>query len=194
MIDLLMIGHDGWLPDGSDPPPGLSAEVCAAYGQLYAKTRVVGPWMGYLAKQTGRYVGTRGFKGPPVDNRVEIAYFTFPELEGRGIAAAMAAQRIYLARQRLPDIVVTARTLPEYGASLAPRIVYGPPGPRRSVSTRNGSSRSPTSRRSIRARIEPPTRRGGEPGRPGRDPRESQEGSTREEDGRSTRVSTPRSS
>jgi hypothetical protein len=43
MIELLMIGHAGRLQDGSDPPPGLPAEVCAAYGQLYARTRAIDP-------------------------------------------------------------------------------------------------------------------------------------------------------
>jgi RimJ/RimL family protein N-acetyltransferase len=73
--------------------------------------------MGYLARWAELYVGTCGFKGPPIDNRVEIAYFTFPEFEGRRIATAMAEQLVRLVRQEAPHVIVTVRTLPEYGAS-----------------------------------------------------------------------------
>jgi RimJ/RimL family protein N-acetyltransferase len=48
---------------------------------------------------------------------VEIAYFTFPDHEGLGIATAMARELIRIARAALPDVVVTAQTLPEENAS-----------------------------------------------------------------------------
>ena len=62
-------------------------------------------------------VGTCGFKSPPHDGRVEIAYFTFPEFEGCGFASAMAARLLAIARQHSSPIVVAAQILPERNAS-----------------------------------------------------------------------------
>ena len=65
--------------------------------------------------------GTCSFKGPPVDHALEIAYFTFPGFEGRGIATAMAKFLLERAAQ-LPGVTaVTAHTQP--GASASTRIL-----------------------------------------------------------------------
>jgi RimJ/RimL family protein N-acetyltransferase len=52
-----------------------------------------------------------------VEGKVEMAYFTFPGYEGRGIGTAMA--RFVLDRARLlPDVKwITAHTAPEHNAS-----------------------------------------------------------------------------
>src|SRR5262245_16391161 len=44
-------------------------------------------WFGYFAieGETQQMVGACSFKGPPDDGALEIAYFTFPGFEGRGI-------------------------------------------------------------------------------------------------------------
>lgn len=45
----------------------------------------------------GVAVGTCGFKSSPDQGRVEIAYFTFPDFEGRGLATAMAGELLAIA-------------------------------------------------------------------------------------------------
>jgi RimJ/RimL family protein N-acetyltransferase len=76
-------------------------------------------WFGYLVieEETRQMVGVCSLKGPPVEGVVEIAYFTFPGFEGRGIATAMA--RFLVDRAvTLQDVVrVMARTAAEHNAS-----------------------------------------------------------------------------
>jgi RimJ/RimL family protein N-acetyltransferase len=62
-------------------------------------------------------VGGCGFKGAPADNRVEIAYSTFPDFEGRGLATQMARHLVDIALVTSPGITVAAQTLPEENAS-----------------------------------------------------------------------------
>jgi len=50
---------------------------------------------------------------------VEIAYFTFPGYERRGVATRMAAFLVSLAKESAERIVVTAHTLPEENVSTA---------------------------------------------------------------------------
>lgn len=45
---------------------------------------------GYLVLETDTIVGTCAFRSPPRSGEVEIAYFTFPEFEGRGFTTEMA--------------------------------------------------------------------------------------------------------
>ena len=97
--------------------PALAAEVVGATTQLYASAGYEPPWIGYLAFEADTCVGTCGFKSRPQDNRVEIAYFTFPEHESRGVATQMATELIRLAKAKLPAVIVTAQTLPEENAS-----------------------------------------------------------------------------
>jgi [ribosomal protein S5]-alanine N-acetyltransferase len=78
------------------------------------------PWLAYLAADPARgvVVGTCAFKNLPDATRdAEIAYFTFPEYEGKGYATAMASALIALARDAAPDVRVIAHTLPEVNAS-----------------------------------------------------------------------------
>jgi RimJ/RimL family protein N-acetyltransferase len=78
------------------------------------------PWGGYLAVEapSRTVVGTCGFKGPPdPDGAVEIAYFTFPGEEGRGIASAMARGLCTIASRQTGVRVLRAHTLPESNAS-----------------------------------------------------------------------------
>ena len=79
------------------------------------------PWGGYLALvgQHRRVVGAGGFKGKPDGQRaVEIAYFTFPGEEGRGVASALATALMELARAAGDEVaMVRAHTLPERNAS-----------------------------------------------------------------------------
>ena len=76
-------------------------------------------WLGYLVVEgeTRQLVGTCSLKGPPVDGIVEIAYFTFPGFEGRGIGTEMARFLVDHA-VTLPEVTaVIAHTSAEHSAS-----------------------------------------------------------------------------
>ena len=76
-------------------------------------------WGAYLAidVESRQVVGTCGFKGVPAPTgEVEIAYYTFPAFEGRGVGTAMAAELVAIARRSGARGVI-AHTLPEPNAS-----------------------------------------------------------------------------
>ena len=97
--------------------PDMAADVISATTQLYGSVGYEPPWIGYLAFEDDTCVGACGFKSPPQNNRVEIAYFTFPLHESRGMATQMASELIRLAREKMPSVTVAAQTLPEENAS-----------------------------------------------------------------------------
>jgi len=99
--------------------PDLAQHNCRATVLFYKVIGFQPPWIGYVAASEGRAVGGGAFKGPPHDNRVEIAYYTLPELEGRGFASATARELIRVARETQPGIIVVAQTLPTRNASNA---------------------------------------------------------------------------
>ena len=76
-------------------------------------------WFGYLVVEgdSQQMAGTCSFKGPPIDHALEIAFFTFPGFEGRGIGTAMA--RFLLDRaSHLPGVTgAIAHTAQEYNAA-----------------------------------------------------------------------------
>jgi len=105
---------------GQTPSPnGYVPDVIASVQQLYGRVGFQPPWICYLAYEAERCVGTCGFTSPPHDNRVEIAYYTFPEDEGRGVATRMASELVKMARNSSRDLIITAHTLPRQGASTA---------------------------------------------------------------------------
>ena len=73
--------------------------------------------MGYLVLENDTIVGTCAFRSPPRNGEVEIAYFTFPEFEGRGFATEMARHLIQIANYTKPGTSIFAFTLPEKNAS-----------------------------------------------------------------------------
>lgn len=97
--------------------PNEAIEVGAAYAGLYQMAGYQPPWLGYLALVDGVCVGSCGFKSPPKDNRVEIAYFTFPAFERKGIATQMARALVDISLTSAPDVIVVAQTLPKESAS-----------------------------------------------------------------------------
>lgn len=99
------------------PPTDLLKEVVAATQALYAATGAAAPWLSYLAERDGTPVGICSFKGPPHEGLVEIAYFTFPENEGQGIAKQMAVALLRIAFASSTIKAVLAHTLPEENAS-----------------------------------------------------------------------------
>jgi RimJ/RimL family protein N-acetyltransferase len=62
-------------------------------------------------------VGSAGFKGPPAEGIVEIAYGLSPEYQGKGYATEAAAALTAYAFDSGKVRVVRAHTLPESNAS-----------------------------------------------------------------------------
>jgi ribosomal-protein-alanine N-acetyltransferase len=96
-----------------------AAEACKATAAMYEGSGFQEPWIAYIALADRDVVGTCAFKSAPVDNRVEIAYYTFPPHERRGVATAMARQLVAVARAEDPHVSILAHTLPQENASTA---------------------------------------------------------------------------
>ena len=117
ILELIPIEHDG-------TPRGYSGELVeeardgleATVG-FYRATGFEEPWISYLAVADAAAVGICSFKSRPIDGRVEIGYFTFPEYQGCGVATAMAAELIAIAATHDPGVLVTAQTICERNAS-----------------------------------------------------------------------------
>jgi ribosomal-protein-alanine N-acetyltransferase len=95
-------------------------EVMQATAALYQRKGFVPPWIGYLAIDGDTCIGSCGFNGPAADGVAEIAYFTFPGHEGRGVATRMAQALLWVTRNvgtERPTVI--AHTLPEENASTA---------------------------------------------------------------------------
>jgi RimJ/RimL family protein N-acetyltransferase len=85
-----------------------------------ASSPPVDPWLhGFALVQRGSeaVVGSCGFKGPPDDGVVEIAYGVSAEQRNRGYATEAAAALVAFAFGREDVRVVRAHTLPDAGAS-----------------------------------------------------------------------------
>lgn len=111
-IELVAVLRDGSTAAPVDVPPDFT-EILSALAKMYGASGFEPPWTGYITLHEGKAVGTCAYKCAPVAGKVEIAYFTFPEFENRGLATAMARELVALARAQSPGIVVTAQTLPE---------------------------------------------------------------------------------
>lgn len=85
-----------------------------------ASSAAVDPWVhGYSLVERGSdaIVGSCGFKGPPAEGVVEIAYGVSPAQRNRGYATEAAGALIEYAFRRDDVSVVRAHTLPDAGAS-----------------------------------------------------------------------------
>ena len=87
---LVSIPRDGDVSLSGITLPEAATSVVASTVQLYARCGYLEPWVGYLAIEESNCVGCCGFTSPPVGGVAEIAYFTYPEFEKRGIATRMA--------------------------------------------------------------------------------------------------------
>jgi ribosomal-protein-alanine N-acetyltransferase len=114
---LLPIQRGGVISGDFGRLPAEADGVLAATSGLYESAGYTPPWICYVAITSDKMVGTCGFKSAPTQGRVEIAYFTFPGYEGKGIATQMARQLVSMARDADPDVIVAAQTLPERNAS-----------------------------------------------------------------------------
>jgi RimJ/RimL family protein N-acetyltransferase len=114
---LIEIGKDG-KPVEPLELPQTAQQVGESFSGMYqVRGSTPPPWVGYFAEEDGTVVGTCAFKSPPENQRVEIAYFTFPGHEGRGVATEMARKLVAVARETVADITLVAQTLPQESAS-----------------------------------------------------------------------------
>ena len=96
--------------------PGCSEILEMVYG-LYERVTYVEPWIGYFAEINNEIVGSCGYKYPPRDGQIEIAYGTFEKHRKQGIASEICKHLVQLALKTDPKIRITARTLPTNDAS-----------------------------------------------------------------------------
>lgn len=92
-------------------------QLISMYEDFYPKIGFDLPWVGYFVVRQGKIVGSCGFVGPPKDGKVELAYWTFKEYEGQGIASLACKELVALAKLTDHSLTVTAKTAPEKNAS-----------------------------------------------------------------------------
>ncbi len=92
-------------------------QLLEMYKDYYPKVGYNPPWTGYIIIRAEMVVGSCGFVSPPNDGRVEIAYWTFKENEGQGIASFACSALIKIAKAHNPSIMITAKTEPMLNAS-----------------------------------------------------------------------------
>jgi ribosomal-protein-alanine N-acetyltransferase len=92
-------------------------QLIRMYQDYYLKIGFHVPWVGYFVLRENEVVGSCGFTGPPKDGRAEIAYWTFPQFEGQGIAGFSCRELIAIAKLAMPTVIITAKTAPEHNAS-----------------------------------------------------------------------------
>lgn len=103
-------------PELSDP--AVTGQFAPQMAALAAEAQVP-PWCGYVGWQEAEPLGFGGFVGQPDEAGViEIGYLTFPAHEGKGVASAVAAGLIAIARGG-GLAAVMAHTLPEENPSTA---------------------------------------------------------------------------
>ena len=87
------------------------------YEDFYPKIGFNIPWVGYFVVRQDKIVGSCGFVGQPKDGKVEIAYWTFKEFEGQGIASFACKELVTITCQTDSSLRITAKTAPEQNAS-----------------------------------------------------------------------------
>jgi RimJ/RimL family protein N-acetyltransferase len=116
-MELIEITKDGSPACPIAEWPDVATDVVTGIVAMYETTGYLPPWIGYLAIHEGKCVGTCAFKTAPIEGRVELAYFTFPEHEGRGIATSMARRLVQKAMPESQGLRICAQTLPVRSAS-----------------------------------------------------------------------------
>ena len=92
-------------------------QLIDSMNEYYPKIGFNKPWVGYFVFRNNQVVGTCGFTGQPKDGKVEIAYWTFKEFEGQGVASFACKELISISKTTDPTITITAKTAPEHNAS-----------------------------------------------------------------------------
>jgi RimJ/RimL family protein N-acetyltransferase len=95
-------------------PPDVRALISPQWLALLANSAPQDSWVHgfHVVDDAGVTVGLGGFKGPPVDGIVEIAYAIQPEQQGKGHASAAARALAAFAFAHREVRLVRAHTLP----------------------------------------------------------------------------------
>jgi ribosomal-protein-alanine N-acetyltransferase len=94
---------EGW----SEDFPGEGDVIAARYTR--GESTVEEPWhSSWLIVVDGLASGTVGFKGEPVDNRLEVGYGVVPSRRGQGVASAALKQLLTMLDGR--DLTIRAET------------------------------------------------------------------------------------
>lgn len=117
MLSFVEVNQSGEIADPNIIFPDEYSEVLTATARLYSKNGFQKPWISYVAVEGTSCLGICAFKTPPVENKVEIAYFTFVENQGSGIGTQMAQHLIDISKSTDPEVKIFAQTLPEKDAS-----------------------------------------------------------------------------
>ena len=116
-MTLLPIDVDVSLNSKFKGNPECEAILCV-YPDYYERVGYNKPWIGYFATVDGNeIIGCGGYKGKPREGKIEIAYGTFKNFEGKGFGTEICRQLVLLSLQTDPSIRITARTLMEINAS-----------------------------------------------------------------------------
>ncbi|RFZ84613.1 N-acetyltransferase [Mucilaginibacter terrenus] len=78
---------------------------------FYSRSGFTPPWICYYATENGELIGCAGYKGPPVNGRVEIAYGTFPTHQQKGVGTRICQKLVELALLTDPSVSIIAHTL-----------------------------------------------------------------------------------
>ena len=92
-------------------------QLLSMYDEYYPKIGFNVPWIAYFVVRQDQIVGSCSFIGKPQDGKVEIAYWTFKEFEGQGIASFACRELVSIATQTDQTVIITAKTAPEHNAS-----------------------------------------------------------------------------
>lgn len=85
---------------------------------FYKKVGYNPPWICYYVQIDNNLVAAAAFKGQPVNNKVEIAYGTFPLYQKQGIGTRIAQMLVQISLQTDPTVRITAQTLKEENYSV----------------------------------------------------------------------------
>ncbi|GGH64514.1 hypothetical protein GCM10011318_00610 [Phaeocystidibacter marisrubri] len=92
-------------------------QLLSIYAEYYVETGFQFPWVAYLIVDDGEVLGTVSFTKAPVDHTVEIAYWTSPDHEGKGVASFGCKEIVRIAVEADPSVTITAKTAPEINPS-----------------------------------------------------------------------------
>lgn len=92
-------------------------QLLSIYDSFYVEIGFNIPWVGYFVMDQDQIVGSCGFVSQPIDGKVEIAYWTFKDFEGQGMASFACKELVSLTYQTDPGLIITAKTAPEHNAS-----------------------------------------------------------------------------
>jgi len=119
-LELVPRTRDEVLADLAAMTASDKAQLSPLWLARLAASTVVDPWLhGYSLVRRGypTVIGSCGFKGPPADGIVEIAYGVSPEQRNRGYATEAAGALVTYAFECAEVSVVRAHTLPSSAAS-----------------------------------------------------------------------------